>query len=75
MARYGDVNYEWVTKRGCGLGVFLFSFGVIGMIFGPSVLGSLPSWEETLFVGSGAAGILIAFFSLFVFGIALPLTE
>ena len=75
MARYGDVNYAWFTKWGCGLGVFLFGFGVVGMIFGPALVGSLPSWEKTLFVGSGATGILTVFFSVFVFGIALPLTE
>lgn len=75
MGRYGDMNYEWLTKCGCGLGVVLFGFGILGMIFGPIMFGSLPRWEHTLFVGSGAAGILAVIFSVFVFGVALPLTE
>lgn len=60
----------WLWTR-----VFLFGFGIVGMIFGPAMFGSLPGWEKTLFVGSGTAGILTAILSVFVFGIALPLTE
>ena len=75
MARYGDLDYAWLTKRGFGLGVFLFFVGVVGSVFGPALFGPLPDWEMALFAESEAAGILIAFFSVLVFGIVLPLTE
>lgn len=75
MARYGDLNYGWLTKHGFGLGVVLFVVGVCGAVFGPAVFGPLPGWEKTLFVESEAVGILIAFLSVLVFGIILPLTE
>lgn len=75
MGRYGDLDYAWLTKSGFKLGVFLFVVGVAGTFLGPAVAGPLPGWEETLFVESEAVGILIAFFSVLVFGIVLPLTE
>ena len=75
MARYGNLDYPKLTKRGFGLGLGLFCFGVCGALFGPLVFGPLPAWEETLFVESEAAGIAIAFLSIILFGIVLPLTE
>lgn len=75
MGRYGELDYGRFTKYGFGCGVFLFTFGVVGASLGPVVFGPLPGWEETLFVESEAAGILVAFFSVILFGIVLPLTE
>ncbi|UOO94929.1 hypothetical protein MUK72_13270 [Halococcus dombrowskii] len=75
MARYGDLNYGWLTKHGFGLGVALFVLGALGSIAGPALFGPLPGWEATLFTDSEVAGIVIAFFSVMFFGIVLPLTE
>jgi hypothetical protein len=75
MTRYGGLNYGWLTKHGFGFGIALFGFGVLGTVFVPAVFGPLPGWEETLFIESEAAGILVAFLSVVVFGIILPLTE
>ena len=75
MARYGDLDYGWLTKYGFGLGVTLFVLGALGAIAGPALFGPLPGWEETLFTDSEIAGIVIAFLSVMFFGIVLPLTE
>lgn len=75
MARYGTLDYPSLTKRGFALGIGLFVFGGVGALLGPHLFGPLPGWEETLLVESEAAGILIAFLSVILFGIVLPLTE
>lgn len=75
MARYGDLDYGWLTKYGFGLGVALFVLGALGAVVGPALFGPLPGWEETLFTDSEIAGIVIAFLSVMLFGIVLPLTE
>jgi uncharacterized membrane protein YeaQ/YmgE (transglycosylase-associated protein family) len=75
MARYGDLNYGWLTKHGFGLGVVLFVLGVVGSVAGPALFGPLPGWERTLLVGSEIAGIIIAFLPVVLFGVVLPLTE
>jgi hypothetical protein len=75
MARYGDLDYGRLTKRGFGLGVALFALGVAGAAAGPALFGPLPSWEQTLFADSEIAGIIIAFLSVVLFGVVLPLTE
>lgn len=75
MARYGDLDYGWLTKHGFGLGVCLFALGVAGSVAGPALFGPLPGWEQTLLADSEIAGILIAFLSVMLFGIVLPLTE
>ena len=52
----------------------MFAVGLIGQ----AVLGTLPStpaWELTLLLDLEAIGLVIAFFSPFVFGVFLPLTE
>lgn len=75
MGRYGKLDYPKLTKYGFGLGVGLFCFGALGALLGPLVFGSLPGWEAALFVDSEAVGILVAFLSVLLFGIVLPLTE
>ena len=75
MGRYGELDYGRLTKYGFGLGVFLFVLGVAGAFLGPAVFGPLPGWEEALFVESEATGIIVAFLSVVLFGIVLPLTE
>ena len=75
MGRYGDLNHERLTKYGFALGVALFVLGAAGSALGPAVAGPLPGWEPTLLFDSEVAGILVAFVSVFGFGIVLPLTE
>jgi hypothetical protein len=75
MARYGDLDYVRLTKAGFGLGVSLFAIGVLGAVAGPMLFGPLPGWEKTLLAESEVAGIVIAFSSVALFGIVLPLTE
>jgi len=75
MARYGDLDYGRFTKGGFGLGIALFALGIAGSMVVPSVFGTVPGWESGLFVDSEAVGIVVAFLSVLLFGIALPLTE
>lgn len=75
MGRYGDLDYGRLTKYGFALGVVLFAPGAAGSAVGPAVAGSFPGWERTLLVDSEVVGILVAFVSVFGFGIVLPLTE
>ena len=75
MARYGDLDYGWLTKHGFGFGVALFVLGALGSIAGPALFGPLPGWETTLLTDSEIIGIVVAFLSVMLFGIVLPLTE
>ena len=75
MGRYGDPDHARLMKAGFALGVCLFALGVVGSAIGPAVVGPLPGWERTLLVEGEVAGILVAFVSVFGFGIVLPLTE
>ena len=75
MACYGDLDYERLTKGGFGLGVGLFALGVLGLVLLQPLVGPFPGWEEQLLVDSEALGIVVAFLSVLLFGIGLPLTE
>lgn len=75
MGRYGDLDYPFLTKTGFFLGLGLLSFGAGGELIGPALFGSLPAWEHTLFYYSELIGLVIGFFSPWIFGILLPLTE
>ena len=75
MARYGDLDYPRLTKVGFLLGLGLFVLGAGGEVVGHALYGSLPAWENTLFVTSEGVGLVVGFFSPIVFGILLPLTE
>lgn len=75
MGRYGDLDYPRLTKTGFLLGFAMFAVGALGEIIGHAYFAPLPGWEETLLFDLEAIGLVIAFFSPFVFGILLPLTE
>ena len=75
MGRYGDLDYERLTKAGFLLGLGLLVIGAAGEIVGHAYFGPIPSWEASLFFDLEVIGIVIGFFSPFVFGILLPLTE
>jgi len=70
-----SLDYATYTKRGFLFGLSLFLVGAIGDGIGPRFLGELPNWEQTAFLGFMACGVLIGFFSVFGFGIFLPLTD
>ena len=75
MARYGDLDYGRLTKGGFGFGVGLFALGVLGLFLAQPLVGPFPGWEEQLLIDSEALGIAVAFLSVLLFGIVLPLTE
>ncbi|MFC7113954.1 hypothetical protein ACFQH2_01740 [Natronoarchaeum sp. GCM10025703] len=74
--RYGDLNYPTLTKYGFLLGVGLFIGGVVGeLLFAGVLLSDVPGWTHTLFFDMEAIGVVVAFLSVVVFGVILPLTE
>lgn len=75
MGRYGNLDYSFLTKAGFLVGVSLFAVGAGGELLGSLLFGTLPAWEHTLFVSAEAIGLVTAFFSPWVFGVLLPLTE
>lgn len=75
MAHKPARNYANGTKYGVGLGFGLLLIGVLGQIIAPKIQGTLPDWELSLFIWVSVAGILVALFSVFLFGVALPLIE
>ena len=75
MGRYGDLDYERLTKVG-----FLVSVAILGIGAGAELLAagmhwSLPAWENALFVDMEILGVVGMLFSPLVFGVVLPLTE
>jgi len=75
MAASRDLDYGYWAKVGFLFGVGLFLFGAGGEILGHALVGELPAWENTLFTYSEGLGIVVGFFSPWVFGVALPLVD
>ncbi|WP_265109413.1 hypothetical protein [Halosolutus halophilus] len=75
MGQYSSPDYAFLTKTGFLIGLGLFALGAGGELIGHAFFDQLPTWEETLFLYSEIVGLLIGFFSPFVFGIFLPLTK
>ncbi len=73
--RYGNLDYPSLTKAGFLLGLGMVLAGTGGEYVGYAYFGGLPGWEETLLYLLAVIGLLVGFFSPFVFGIFLPLTE
>ncbi|MFB6141214.1 MAG: hypothetical protein ABEJ26_12360 [Halosimplex sp.] len=69
------LNYAKFTKRGFAFGLSLFLLGAFGDSVGPNLLGELPSWGQSAFFGFMVCGIVVGFFSVFGFGLVLPLTD
>lgn len=73
--RYGNLDYPTLTRRallGCAA-VFLLA---VAVEVGVAVTGTaLPPWEHALLVDLELFAVVGAFLSVFVFGVALPLTE
>jgi len=64
-----------MVKGGVLIGVAMFLLGEGGEFAASAYYESVPGWEHTLFLTLAVVGILVALFSPFVFGVALPLTE
>lgn len=75
MGQYGDFDYAFLTRAGFSLGLGLLALGAAGEILGHALFGSLPAWENTLFTYAEGIGIVIGFFSVWIFGVVLPLIE
>ena len=75
MQRRRSLDYARLTRVGFLLGLALFVAGAGGESVGHAIWGTLPAWEETLLTDSVGLGILVAFCSVFGFGIAMPLLE
>jgi len=73
--RYGDLDYPTLTKRSVLLGVALFLVGALGEAVIALMGLQVPGWEEALLFDLEVLGIVVAFLSVVVFGVALPLTE
>lgn len=75
MGRYGNIEYERLTKLGFLLSLAIFAVGAGGELTAAAMHMSLPAWENTLLVDLEIIGVIGALFTPLVFGIILPLTE
>ena len=75
MGRYGDMDYGAWAKGGFLLGFGLLAFGAGGELIGHAFFESLPAWENELFTAFEGVGLVVGFFSPWIFGIVMPLTE
>ncbi|WP_049892567.1 DUF7860 family protein [Natronococcus jeotgali] len=75
MGRYGTRDYALMAKSGFLLGLGLLVLGASGELLGHAVFGGLPAWEETLFTYAEGLGFVVGFFSVWIFGVFLPLIE
>ncbi|NEU58830.1 hypothetical protein [Halorussus sp. MSC15.2] len=75
MGRYGDLNYQRLTKAGFLLSITLFAVGAGAELAAAAMHVTLPAWENALFVDMEILGTLGALLSPLVFGVILPLTE
>jgi|AntRauMinimDraft_4_1070384.scaffolds.fasta_scaffold00162_34 hypothetical protein len=73
--RYGDLDYSKTVKNGVLGGGLLVMLGFLGEEAGHLLYGDLTGALNTLFTTMEFGGIVIAMIAVFVFGIALPLTE
>lgn len=75
MGQHQRLAYSQYARGGFALGVIVFAVGILGHALGPSVFGSLPEWEVTLFTLMEFGGIGLALCSPIVFAVVLPLIE
>jgi len=73
--RYGDLDYSKTVKNGVLLGGLLVVVGFLGEEVGHLLYGDLTGILNTLFTAMEFGGIVVGMIAVFVFGIALPLTE
>jgi hypothetical protein len=75
MGQYGSLDYPTLTKAGFLFGLALFLGGAVGSALFGAFIGPIPGWLSTALFDVEAIGLVIGFFSPFIFGIFLPLTE
>ncbi|PSP55101.1 hypothetical protein BRC82_07230 [Halobacteriales archaeon QS_1_67_19] len=75
MGRYGDLDYQRLTKIGFLLSAAVFAVGAGAELFAAALHWSLPGWEHVLFTDMEILGIAGMLFVPLVFGIVMPLTE
>lgn len=75
VGRYGDLNYQKLTKRSVLFGLSLFLIGALGEMAIHSAGLQVPGWEEALLFDAEVLGVIVTLLSPFIFGIFLPLTE
>ena len=73
--RYGDLDYSNAVKNGVMIGGILLVVGVLGEETGHLLYGDLTGTLNTLFTAMEFGGVIVAMIAVFIFGIALPLTE
>ncbi|WP_253737848.1 hypothetical protein [Halohasta salina] len=73
--RYGDLDYSRAVKSGVAIGGLLVVAGFLGEEASHLLYGDLTGALNTLFTSMEFGGIIVGMIAVFVFGIALPLTE
>lgn len=73
--RYGDLDYSSAVKNGVAIGGLLVVLGILGEEAGHLLYGDLTGTLNTVFTTMEFGGIIVGMIAVFVFGIALPLTE
>lgn len=74
--RYGKIDYPKLAKYGFYVGATMFLVGALGEMLLSSVLAAeVPGWIHSVLFDIEVVGLLVGFFSPWVFGIILPLTE
>lgn len=73
--RYGNLDYSRAVTTGVILGGLLLVGGFLGESVGHLLYTDVTGTLDTVFTAMEFSGIVIAMVAVFVFGIALPLTE
>lgn len=73
--RYGNLDYSQAVKTGVMIGGGLIVLGFLAESIGHLLYGDLVGTFNTVFTAMEFGGVIVAMIAVFVFGIALPLTE
>jgi hypothetical protein len=73
--RYGELDYSTAVKNGVLIGGVLILIGFLGESAGHLIFGDLTGTLNTAFTAMEFGGVIVAMIAVFIFGVALPLTE
>ncbi|MFD1643871.1 hypothetical protein [Halohasta litorea] len=73
--RYGNLDYSRAVKTGVIGGALLVVLGFLGEEAGHLLFGDLTGLLNTTFTALEFGGVIVGMIAVFIFGIALPLTE